>query len=360
MRRRRPWYHGTVTSPWDSDEGLGKRVEAELVKDPRLDALAAWPFPTAVTYFMSGTNHPAEIMALADRGESIGVAVNHLTPSAMQTLTDLAGLFPKVFVDSGAFSEVDFGPAGPVYPQPITDAEWRKRLKKYLQLAAALGKQAYLVAPDKIADQEGTLERLTRYAPEIAEAAGYGANILVPVQKGKIDMGSFYNLQLDILHAAGVRLRQVAPAVPLKKDATSIEDLVTFIRSLRCNETNPPRIHFLGRGLFSPDYRATYAAAMEACPYLQITADSVRFRSSAFLGTRANPGPFMRAQDLLRELGASVADVKRYGLHLALNQQDLAQRLEAIEAGWYDSELFDSAEEQLAWMARHGRGGSND
>lgn len=356
MRRGpRPWYHGTAVAPWHADEGLGKRVEAELVADPRLDALAAWPFPEARIYFMSGTNHPAEIKALADRGESIGVAVNHLAPAAMRALVDLAGTAVKVFVDSGAFSEVEFGPQGPVYPAPITDAEWRKRLTKYLQLAEALGPQAYLVAPDKIADQQGTLARLEQYAPEIAQAAKLGAKILVPVQKGAINMAAFYAVQLQILFDAGVPLRQVSPAIPLKKDATSIADLQAFIRAMRCREESWPRLHFLGRGLFSPDYRATYAAALAACPWLEITADSVRFRSSAFLGNRAKPGPWMIAQDLLRELGASVADVKRYGLHLALDQQDLAQLIEAVQAGWYDAELFDSAAEELAWLARYRR-----
>jgi hypothetical protein len=344
-----------ATAAWYADEGLGKRVEAELVVDPRLDALAAWPFPAATTYFMSGTNHPAEIQALADRGEAIGVAVNHLAPAAMQALFDLAGTPVRVFVDSGAFSEVEFGPHGPVYPKPISDDEWLKRLRKYVRLAEVLGKQAYLVAPDKIADQQGTLDRLERYAPIMAQVAALGARILVPVQKGTLDMAAIYNVQLQILHEAGVPLRQVYPAIPLKKDATSIADLQAFIRAMRCREEPRPRIHFLGRGLFSPDYRATYAAALAACPWLEITADSVRFRSSAFLGSRAKPGPWMIAQDLLRELGASVADVKRYGLHLALDQQDLAQLIEAVQAGWYDAELFDSAAEQLAWLARYRR-----
>lgn len=348
---RRPWYNGAAVDPrYDDDTGLGKRVEAELVIDPKLDALAAWPFPAAITYFMSGVNHPGEIQALAERGESIGVAVNHLPASAMEALFDLQGLLTKVFVDSGAFSEVKFGAKGPVYPHPITDAEWRKRLRKYLALAEALGRQAYLVAPDKIADQQGTLERLERYAPEIAQAAKLDAQILVPVQKGMIDMSTFYRAQLQVLRNAGVPLDHVYPAIPLKKDATSINDLVAFLRSLPCNDDRPPRVHFLGRGLFSPDYRATYAAAMEVCPWLRITADSVRFRSSAFLGTRKNPGPFMLAQDIFRQLDMSGAEVKRLGLHLALDQQDLAQLIEAVQAGWYDPELFDSAEEHLAWL----------
>jgi hypothetical protein len=155
------------------------------------------------------------------------------------------------------------------------------------------------------------------------------------------------------------------PAVPMKKDATSLDELVEFVRSPEvCRDTGDrPRIHLLGRGVYSPAYRETIAAVVNACPDIEVFADSVRLRSSAVLGTRAGPkakpGPYMLAQDLYRDLGMSPYDVKRLGLELAMEQADIMERIEAHRAGWWDPEGFDSpAATFRAFTAGYGYGGA--
>jgi hypothetical protein len=336
---------------WDDDEQLGARVAAKLERDPRIDALAAWPFPDSMQYFLSGSNEAPEIYALSQRGLNIGVAVPELSAGSMEALAQVVS--SKVFVDSGAFSEVDFSTGAPRWPKPITDAQWQQRLARYLAIAQLLGHRAYLVTPDKVADQDGTLERLSLYAPVMAQCAAYGARLLVPVQKGPQSMAAFYRAEAAVLRLWGVPEESFYPAIPLKKDATKLSELLTFARSLDCNGRHRPRIHLLGRGVFSPDYRETFNELLKVCPDFLITSDSVHSRSSGFLGNRAHPGPYMRAMDMLRGMGLPTFEVKRVGMHIALDQEDRMQLIEAVEAGWYDSELFDSAAEHYAWLAAH-------
>lgn len=340
------------------------RVKAKLTLDPELDALAAWPFPDSSNYFMSGSNHPGEIRGLTDLGFNVGVAVPETADAALTEIEENFGPLTNslLFVDSGAFSEVAFGPSGPRWPRLISEGEWRKRLGKYLRIAKAVRRRAYLVAPDKVASQEGTLERLEEWGTQIAACAAYGCMILVPVQKGRTPMADFYEEEYEVLRQAGVPGYQLMPAIPLKKDATSRADLCKFMHEgFRCkervwrshvtgkSEVESPKIHFLGRGVYSPDYRDTFGVAVAACADVEIFSDSVRIR--AIIGSRKSPGALMRAQDALRAMGVTDAfELKRQGLIMALEQERRLQILEAVREGWYDSELFGSSAEHLAWL----------
>jgi hypothetical protein len=46
--------------------------------------------------------------------------------------------------------------------EPISHAEWLRRLSIYQRLADALGNKAMIVAPDQVGNQEETLLRLRR------------------------------------------------------------------------------------------------------------------------------------------------------------------------------------------------------
>lgn len=118
----------------------------------------------APIYFASGSSRPADIRGFAAIGHAIGVAAPEVSANAEAELVALAGRGIPVFVDSGAFSEVTFGAEGVTVVAPITDADWRERLALYRRLAVALGPDVYLVAPDRIADQEETIRRMARYA----------------------------------------------------------------------------------------------------------------------------------------------------------------------------------------------------
>lgn len=169
--------------------------------------------------FASGSNRPSDIRGFAAIERAIGVAVPELSPESVRELIALAGRGLPVFVDSGAFSEVEFGPAGPVVVRPLTTRDWERIFTLYRRLAAALGSDVYLVACDRIGDQEHSLALLTAWEHEIRELAALGANVLVPIQKGTRSQAEYHRDVERVL--AGV---DFIPAIPSKKNATTVDE----------------------------------------------------------------------------------------------------------------------------------------
>jgi len=162
------------------------------------------------------------------------------------------------------------------------ELEWRRVFACYRIAAEAYGSRAFLVAPDRVASQDVTLERQRRYAPQVREFVELGARILVPVQKGAHSMADFYRLELDAL---GLEEADAIPAIPMKKDATKLEDAVAFVAAVR-----PRRVHLLGLGpkrrreKGAPSYREIVDALEAASPSTEIICDSVLMSSIAGRG----------------------------------------------------------------------------
>jgi len=254
--------------------GFEVRNGQQVAADPKLLELAAVAgaglaaprsdlSTSPAAYFASGSNRPAEIRGLASVGADVGVAVPELSPNGLAELVALAGSDVQVFVDSGAFSEVRFGAAGVEVVKPITDAEWTRRLGIYRELAAALGSQVWLVAPDQVGSQEVTLERLTRYREQVAELAGLGARVLVPIQKGAISQAAFAE-QVGLVLGSTPWL----PALPCKKAATSPQEAAAFLQA-----TRPEHVHLLGLGPHNAKAPA-FVAAIEAAGVGSFSLDS--------------------------------------------------------------------------------------
>jgi hypothetical protein len=190
-------------------------------------------------------------------GMDVGVAAPHVTATSEAELVKLAGTDVQVFVDSGAFSEVEFSPevGGFVVADEITDAEWLERLALYQRLGAALGSQAWLVAPDQVGSQEITLARLTRYAPQLAQLAATGARIMVVAQKGALSQADFYAAAVE---AAGLTGKaNVVAGLPCKKAATSALEVAQFVLGSKAEH-----VHLLGKGPQANDvcdYLAAFA-----------------------------------------------------------------------------------------------------
>ena len=219
-----------------------------------------------VLYFASGTNHEGEIVGMMRAGYHVGVAVPEINVAAVNTLKRLGGSM-AVFVDSGAFSEVGFGPTGPFIEEEITSEEWIKRLAIYSVLAEVLGNRLFLVAPDCVAHQRKTLERLEHYA-EYVQFLATRSNVIVPVQKGALSMSEFWQRELEILGSGNW-----IAGIPMKKDATTVAELEQFVRDTEIN-----RIHLLGLGPESKIFGAAIAAIRRHRPACTITCDSVLLR----------------------------------------------------------------------------------
>lgn len=261
--------------------------------------------PADVVHFASGSNHRGEILGFARAGLDLGVAVQELDNAgqAEHALRSLAGSTVRVFVDSGAFSEIAFTASGPVVAKPIADGEWLERLATYRRLAVALGAQLFAVAPDMVAFQDGTLRRQATHAAAVRDLVQKGANVIVPVQKGSIPMAEFFALEL---RALGLEASQVVAGIPCKKDATSPADLAEF-----CRVAQPARVHLLGIGPQSRGARFAQlvAAVRENTPGCEVYCDSVRI--AAMVGRDGKGGkarPLTAKRDELLAAGALEAD----------------------------------------------------
>lgn len=249
----------------------------------------------SLTYFASGSNHPGEILGFDDIGHPVGLTVSDASPLAFETVRAVG---VPVFVDSGAFGEMAFGPSGPVVVREITDASWRDRLAAMLRIASRPQAGVSIVAPDRVGDQRETLARLARYKPELAMLASAGARVLVPVQRGPTPMETFW------FEAQAVTTPiPVVPALPMKKNATTPLELARFAAKVA-----PADVHLLGMGPTSSRWRgAIDAFSFAGCQ--RVSSDSVLILAN--VGRTNGPGGGPRiltaAQDAARiEVEASI------------------------------------------------------
>lgn len=317
---------------------------------PRL----AVAFPTDLEqedqHFASGVNHRGEVRGFALSGRHLGITATEVGPELLAELELFSGPgLMRIFVDSGAFSEVKWSAEEGrlVVKRPITDAQWEERFDLYMKIATWFRTRAYLVAPDLVGDQEATLARLQRWAPRVAACAALRAQIIVPVQKGALPMSAMYRRACEIL---GLTDAPIA-GIPMKKDATSLTDLAELVDSMPWYGA---RFHLLGLGPESKRFAAAVRCIKSRRPNAVITSDSVTVRRlvGRTNGRGGGPRALTKYQDEARTLGFTDATtVKAYGLFKQGKDEHSAQLDRAHEAGWFDTELYDTLEEALAHRA---------
>lgn len=213
----------------------------------------------AAVYFASGSNRPGEIRGFGEIRQPIGVVTPELlkkgekTELARAELLNAAERDLPLFVDSGAFSEVDEKDADgkscwpPRVVDPISHEEWLRRLELYVEIGDAYGPLLHAVAPDQVGYPAETLGRLSKYRREVSKVAATGAKILVVLQDGR-DLAGFWR-KVRLLLAGFVPEEQLVPSLPMKKNATPHEAVVEFARTAK-----PWALHLLGLGPNSQGY----------------------------------------------------------------------------------------------------------
>lgn len=297
-------------------------------------------------HFASGVNHPGEARGLAASGRHIGITCGEIRSGLLDELELSAGGLLRLFVDSSAFSEVAWNEITMRLEivKPITDAMWEERFALYMWAAAAFRTRAYVVAPDCVGNQELTLARLTRWAPAVAAVAALRAQIIVPVQKGALPMSQMFARACELL---GLRETPIA-GIPMKKDATSLEDLAELVDSLPWYGA---RLHLLGLGPESKRFAAAIRCIKSRRPNATITSDSVTIRRlvGRTNGRGNGPRPLTRYQDEAKARGyVAPAVVKAYALQKQGNDVRETELDRAHAAGWFDEELYDTLEEAVA------------
>ena len=313
--------------------------------------MVAWPTELAQEgeHFASGVNHPGEVHGLALSGRHVGITCGEIRDGLLDQLEMFAGASLRLFVDSSAFSEVEFNSTlgALVIVKPISHDMWLERFKLYQWAATTFRTRAFVVAPDCVGNQALTLERLERYASNVAAFAAHRANIIVPVQKGVLPMSAMFARACAILNLTETPIA----GVPMKKDATSLVELAELVDSLPWYGA---RIHLLGLGPESKRFAAAIACIKSRRPNAAITSDSVTVRRLVGRTNGRNSGPraITRYQDEARTVGqtAPVA-VKAYALQKQGADEYQATLDRAHASGWFDVELYDSLEEALAHRA---------
>lgn len=235
-----------------------------------------------VTYFASGASAVNDIRGFARILHPLGVAVPALSERSIAELLLLAGLPLRVFVDNGAFSEMAVGPAGLEVVAPISEEAWCARVATMHRIAAALGAQAIIVAPDRVGDQAETLVRLGRHADALRAFRAIGARVLVPIQRGAMTATAF-----DAAVAGVLGFSDFIRGITGNKDAMPTAELEEYVKAVR-----PSAAHFLGVGPKNPRYEALVDVFRRMVPSAELSCDSGLL--AANVGRSNGPGGTMR------------------------------------------------------------------
>ncbi len=230
----------------------------------RIDYFTDPPESLTVCHFASGSSAIGDMRGFSRILYPFGVTASDLRPNALAELVSFAHLPIRVFVDSGAFSEVEMCPRGPTVVRPIEPAEWVRRLRTARIIAAAFAGKAVIVAPDQVGSQQETLLRLERHADAIRGIRATGALIVVPIQCGKLSPWAFDDAAKTILG-----FDDFARGLPGNKAAMSTNDVTELVRRAR-----PGSVHVLGMGPHNQRFRELIHACREASPSIEISCDS--------------------------------------------------------------------------------------
>lgn len=212
--------------------------------------------------FRSGMSRVADFHGAAKAGVSVGVVAGE-----MPFIMALIGL-PKyiakggaAFIDSGAFSEVTSG----VPPDFKRVLETYETVATSAEMMNADLTRLYVVAPDKVGDQQESLARLRYYRYNVLDLIDMGCRVIVPIQSGEMPVAQMLAEVISILGTD-----DFVAGIPSNKSAMRIED---------CETLRHHSFHVLGRVQESEEQVARLRALESNNPGSQITADANWLRS---------------------------------------------------------------------------------
>ena len=253
------------------------------------------------TFYCSGASRIPDYLGLAHAGINVGVSIQEMGDEGIQRLIALADEFPtlKVFVDSGAFAEVQYDSEGVrSIREPITHEGWVFRLSKYDEIADKYRKRLIVVAPDCVGDQEETLKRLSAYKEQILSLMSK-CSVIVPLQTGGLSLSEMYYAIVAILGRS-----DFVTGIPCKKGATSLGDLYNLLYDIR-----PCPMHLLGVSPSSSKWPKIKMMLDEVSyPIDQLSMDAVRLR--ALVMRKTHLGVLTKKIDHYKAFGNSTLDAK--------------------------------------------------
>lgn len=304
-------------------------------------------------YFVSGASAPADVRGLAKWSVPLGISVPELSKVALRVLLDHHRMpLLRIFVDSGAFSEVDRSGA---VVAPIEDQAWCARVRVMHQIAAAFGPptplgdygpRVWVVAPDRVGDQPETLRRLSLHATAMRACRALGARVVVPIQRGALAPADF-----DRACCEAIGFDDFTRGIPGNKIAMPAVELEGFLRARR-----PARIHLLGVGPRGDTYEPLTTLVRRVLGEVELSCDSNAIAASVGQtnGRGGGPRPLTAWQNTMKAGSLSemfqgrsreMALVMMFGsarLHgLALARMRAEGQLAAVKPEPVQMDLFD-------------------
>ena len=300
--------------------------------------------PETVTVYASGTNRLADIRGAILAGVPIGVDVSKLSQPA---LGEIVRSSLPLFLDSGAFGEVAINDGHVRIVAPIKKREWKRRLARCLTIASAFKNSpnrrsiptVTVVAPDQVGSQEVTLDRLSMFRSEILALRATGADVLVPLQVGKLGLVAFYECARKLL---GI---DVVPGMPMKKCATTPAAVLEFVLAAR-----PRRLHLLGMGITNKLAEPLIRLLQSRHPRIHVSLDSNRIRSDVGKQRRITQSE-QRYGEVLVEGWTGEVDLRPWG-------GDICDMTESIvwPSSWMSTAQLHELANSFSWLSSDERG----
>lgn len=208
--------------------------------------------------FRSGMSSKSDLRGAMDAMAPVGVVADKLAlASKLLSLPRYLNQGGAVFIDSGAFSELNSG----------LEPDWNSILETYEMVAGASVEftRLYVVAPDKVGDQQATLSRLVRYKDRVVALIKMGCRVIVPLQRGVLSGMEMLAAAAEILET-----RNFVAGIPSNKEALPFAE---------CEALRHHSFHILGRVQMDGDQVERIAALLTGCQDASITADANWLRS---------------------------------------------------------------------------------
>ena len=276
-----------------------RQPRGDLVKELFPSIIFQRP-PPGILCFCSGASAPADLRGLARVLAPAGVSLPELSAPTLEELIQLGHLPWPLFVDSGAFSEVEVDGTGRlVVVAPIEEQAWHARLAVGLRIAVAFGARAWVVAPDCVGDQVETLVRLRRHRDEVAAIRAAGARVVVPLQRGSLSTAAFEEATSEALG-----FDDFVRAIPGNKDAMPTAELGAYLATAR-----PKAVHLLGIGPRNHRLPTLHALCQRLVPDAELSCDSNGLAAlvGSTNGIAHGPRPLTAAQAAFSALGSERA-----------------------------------------------------
>lgn len=203
--------------------------------------------------FCSGMSSKSDLHGAMDASIPVGVVAGELT--TCQTLLSLPRYMDKggyVFVDSGAFTAFKSGET----------IDWEDVLHKYEMLAdlTTATKRLYVVAPDVVGSQEGTLALINQYKNRINQLVEYGVKVICPLQHGEMPANNMLNAIKGLLGH-----EYFVAGIPSNRAALPVNE---------CGSLKHHTFHILGRVKINKEQETRIRLLRENNPVASITADA--------------------------------------------------------------------------------------